>query len=138
MQPLIELLADARMQGRVLDTLPAGPLPADEAQACDLQHALLARLGQGVGGWKVGAKAHDGPISGAPLPADAVHHGAAVLPLRDGCVPGGRLLGLELELAFFFARDMGPGDESLADAEVLADCPDGTAPGGPLTDGAED
>ncbi|MCR5866525.1 2-keto-4-pentenoate hydratase [Aquincola sp. J276] len=120
MQPLIELLADARMQGRVLDTLPAGALPANEAQACDLQHALLARLGQGVGGWKVGAKAHDGPIAGAPLPADAVHHGAAVLPLRDGCVPGGRLLGLELELAFFFARDMGPGDESLADAEVLS------------------
>lgn len=120
MQPLIDLLAGARTSGTLLPTLQPALQPADEAQAYDLQHALLARLGQPVGGWKVGAKAHDGPIAGAPLPADAVHHGAAVLPLRDGCVPGGRLLGLELELAFFFGRDMGPGDETLPDAEVLA------------------
>lgn len=120
MPSLIDLLAGARETGRPLAAVPDTALPADEAQAYDLQHALLARLGQGVGGWKVGAKSAAGPIAGAPLPADAVHRGPTLLPLREGCVPAGRLLGLELELAFFFGRDMVPGDDHLSDAEVLS------------------
>lgn len=117
---LADQLATARQQGRGLAALPEGLLPTTEAEAADAQQALLARLGQPVAGWKVGAKTPDGPINGAPLPADGVLHSPAVLPLRQGRVPAGRLRGLELELAFFFDRDFGPGDEALPDAEVLS------------------
>lgn len=117
---LAELLATARQQGSSLAAWPEAPLPTTEAEAADAQQALLARLGQPVAGWKVGAKTPDGPINGAPLPADAVLRSPAVLPLRHGRLPAGRLLGLELELAFFFGRDFGPGDETLSDAEVLS------------------
>lgn len=120
LQPLVATLTAARTQGHGLGALPAEPLPADEAEATEVQHALLAQLGQPVAGWKVGAKSADGPITAAPLPADSVLRSPAVLPLRQGRVPAGRLMGLELELAFFFGRDFGPGDESLPDAEVLS------------------
>lgn len=119
MQPLVDLLADARERGVLLPAVPDLALPADEAQAYAVQHALLARLDQPVAGWKVGAKSADGPIAGAPLPAEAVIRGAATMPLQAGRVPAGRLMGLELELAFFFGRAFGPGDETLPDAEVL-------------------
>lgn len=120
LQTLAATLAAARTTGRGLGTLPVEALPVDEAEATEVQHALLAQLGQPVAGWKVGAKSADGPITAAPLPADSVLRSPAMLPLRQGRVPAGRLLGLELELAFFFDRDFGPADASLPDAELLS------------------
>ena len=78
-------------------------MPADAAAAFDVQHRTLAWLEQPIAGWKVGAKTLDGPIQGAPLPADRMLPSGAALRLADYPV-----LALELEIAFRFGRVFEP------------------------------
>ena len=65
---LAQCRADARRQP--LQTLPHELVPQDQEAAFAVQHQTLALLKQDIAGWKVGAKSVDGPIQGAPLPAD--------------------------------------------------------------------
>jgi len=112
-------LARAWQDGTQIDAPTPECAPADAKAAFAVQHELLAKLGAGIGGWKVGAKSADGPIQGAPLPIG--------LPI-GGCLPGGvRLarrtyapLGLELEIAFRFGRVFEPRDAAYPADEVQA------------------
>ncbi|WP_240655769.1 2-keto-4-pentenoate hydratase [Paraburkholderia phosphatilytica] len=108
-------LAGAWQSGATLDTPPPGQLPTDAAAAFAVQHEILARRGVGIGGWKVGAKSADGPIQGAPLPLDACHASGARFA-RERYAP----LGLELEIAFRFARVFEPRATVYTSDEVLS------------------
>ena len=68
---LARLFVEARAHRAKLDVLPEGARPHAAEEAYAAQEATLRALGAEIGGWKVGAKSHDGPIQGAPLPADA-------------------------------------------------------------------
>ncbi|WP_323123514.1 2-keto-4-pentenoate hydratase [Burkholderia alba] len=110
---LSRLLEQAFTQQTPIAALPADAVPAGADAAYDTQHALLAALGERIGGWKVGARTPDGPIQCAPLPARGVLFEAASV------ARGARAtLGLELEIAFRFGRVFEPRDEPYGDDEV--------------------
>jgi len=113
-EELAGLLAAAQRTIVPIEAHGAALTPADAAAAFDVQHRTLALLGQPIAGWKVGAKSVDGPILGAPLPADRRLSGGAAL--RRAAYP---VLGLELEIAFRFGRIFEPFSGPYADDEVL-------------------
>jgi len=59
---------------------PTGGLPATAAEAYAVQDSVLAHLGGGIGGWKVGAPNAETEPNCGPLPASGVHASGAVLP----------------------------------------------------------
>ena len=79
-------------------------------EAYAAQEATLRALNADIGGWKVGAKSHDGPIQGAPLPADGMH---------DSGHAFGKA-GLELEVAFRLGRRFEAGSGPYSDEDVIA------------------
>jgi 2-keto-4-pentenoate hydratase len=111
---LCALLVGAHAARTQIENLPAGLVPADAAAARRVQRDVLARRGQRVQGWKVGAKSPTGPIQGAPLPADTVRPSPAGVRLGDFPV-----LGLELEIAFLFGRAFPLREQPYADGEVM-------------------
>jgi len=112
--PLARLLATAQQTATRIETPGADLTPADAAAAFDVQHRTLALLGQPIAGWKVGAKSADGPIQGAPLPADRVLPSGVALRRADYPV-----LALELEIAFRFGRVFEPFSGAHGDEVVL-------------------
>jgi 2-keto-4-pentenoate hydratase len=111
---LATLLAAAREEGTLISTPPVEWIPTDSDAAFDVQHQILARRGQAIAGWKIGAKSPDGPIQGAPLPEGAVRRQPGTA--RRSAHP---ILGLELELAFRFRRAFEPADRPYSSEEVL-------------------
>ena len=111
---LARLFVEARAHHAKLDALPEGTRPADADQAYAAQEATLRALRADIGGWKVGAKSHDGPIQGAPLPADGVHRSGARLSMHAF----GKA-GLELEVAFILGRRFEPHSGPYRDDEVI-------------------
>ena len=112
---LARRLADAWREHTTITDLDAGSIPADAAAAFDIQHRSLGLMQQTIAGWKVGAKSVDGPIQGAPLPADRCLPSGATLRRADFAV-----LGLEFEIAFRFGRVFEPFSGPHSDQEVLA------------------
>jgi 2-keto-4-pentenoate hydratase len=112
---LARLFVEARAHRAKLDTLPEGARPAHSDEAYAAQEATLRVLDAKIGGWKVGAKTPDGPIQGAPLPADGMHKTGARLALHAF----GKA-GLELEVAFRLGRRFEPGSGPYSDDDVLA------------------
>ncbi|MFM0322597.1 2-keto-4-pentenoate hydratase [Caballeronia glebae] len=112
---LARLFVEARAHRAKLGALPAGARPADADDAYAAQDATLRALGADVGGWKVGAKTHDGPIQGAPLPVDGMHKTGARLSMHTF----GKA-GLELEVAFRLGRRFEAGSGPYSDEEVIA------------------
>lgn len=110
---LSALLVKAHRSGRQV-AIPANLEPPNVAAAYAIQHDVMMACGQSVAGWKVGAKAPDGPIQGAGLPADCVCPEPAYLTRADYA-----RLGLELEIAFAFSRTFEPRAEGYSDTEVL-------------------
>jgi 2-keto-4-pentenoate hydratase len=112
---LARLFVEARAHRAKLDVLPEGARPQSADEAYAAQEATLRALNADIGGWKVGAKSHDGPIQGAPLPADGVHGtGARLSMLAFGKA------GLELEVAFRIGRRFEPGSGPYSDEDVIA------------------
>ncbi|HEY4068836.1 MAG TPA: 2-keto-4-pentenoate hydratase [Burkholderiaceae bacterium] len=112
---LARQLASAQKNITQIESPSAELAPADLQAAFDVQHRTLAWLDQPVAGWKVGAKSVDGPIQGAPLPADRVRPSGTTLRRADCPV-----LGLELEIAFRFGRVFDPFSGPYSDEAVLA------------------
>jgi 2-keto-4-pentenoate hydratase len=112
---LASRLAGVWQLGMPFAELPGDLVPQDEAAAYAVQRELLRCRGQGVGGWKVGAKSPTGPIQGSPLPADCVFTRTARFPFDAP-----RRLGMELEIGFVFGRSFVPGASPYAEHEVLA------------------
>jgi 2-keto-4-pentenoate hydratase len=111
---LARLFAEARAHRAKLDTLPEDARPANADDAYAAQSATLHALGARAGGWKVGAKTADGPIQGAPLPADCIHKTGAHLTSHafGKC-------GLELEVAFRFDRSFEAGSGPYSDDDII-------------------
>jgi 2-keto-4-pentenoate hydratase len=108
-------LVEARRQHRLIDTLPPDSLPPDAATAYAIQQAVLAGLGTGPGGWKIGARSPGGAASGAPIPAPLVLHSPTTI--EHGAFF--RVL-VELEVAFRFAERITPRRDTCDRDEVLA------------------
>jgi 2-keto-4-pentenoate hydratase len=113
MNDLARQLADARTRHTALSGLPEDLSPPDAEAAYAAQQEILSLCDARLGGWKVGAKSADGPIQGAPLPANGVRRSPASFR-RDEF---GRL-GLELEIAFYFNRSFAPREQPYSAEEV--------------------
>jgi 2-keto-4-pentenoate hydratase len=106
-------LAAART-GAAIASLPADALPQTEADSYQVQDAVLAKLGERIGGWKVGISPLGGHVA-APIFASAVHPSPASLPAR-----GFKLIGIECEVGFRFNRALPPRPQPYTRHEVLA------------------
>ncbi|AIY39210.1 2-keto-4-pentenoate hydratase [Collimonas arenae] len=113
-QELAALLSKAYGDRIALECIPAELEPGSSEQAYQVQSAMLAYRQARIGGWKVGARSADGPVQGAPLPAERIYSATSVIERGDYPV-----LGIELEIMFCFDRDIEPGDAPLTPAQVL-------------------
>ncbi len=86
-------LAAART-GAAIAQLPVSATPQSEADSYAIQEAVMRRLGERAGGWKVGFSP-EGGIFCAPIYASAVHASPAALPASRFHV-----LGIECEIGF--------------------------------------
>jgi 2-keto-4-pentenoate hydratase len=109
----------AARSGQPTAALPgdARPQSADEAYA--IQDAVLARLGERIGGWKVGMLP-DGSNFIAPIYASRVHPSPASLPAR-----GFHVIGIECEIGFRINQQLphrakASGEQLYTREEVLA------------------
>jgi 2-keto-4-pentenoate hydratase len=100
--------------GQPIAALPEGARPQSEADSYAIQEAVLRRLGERIGGWKVGFSP-EGGIFCAPIYATAVHASPASLPAR-----GLHLIGIECEIGFRVNQPLAPRARPHAREEVLA------------------
>ena len=108
----VQILCDARTGGPTLDAFPEACRPMSLSEAHAIQAATALRLGDAIGGWKVGATPDGGVARGALLRSRIYETGARV---ASDAVP---LLGIEAEIAFRFERDMPPRGRAYAYEEV--------------------
>lgn len=105
-------LADARRSANRIDALPASAHPQNVADAHAIQDANVAALGETVRGWKVnvaeGGEVMRGVILGSRFLASPARLRAADVPM----------LGIEVEIAFRFDRDMPPRAQPYTASEV--------------------
>jgi 2-keto-4-pentenoate hydratase len=105
-------LAAAR-KGSAIAGLPADAIPQSEADSYQVQDAVLAKLGEKIGGWKVGISPLGGHFA-APIFASTVVASPATLPAR-----GFKLLGIECEMSFRFNKALPPRATPYTRHEVL-------------------
>jgi 2-keto-4-pentenoate hydratase len=84
----------AARTGQPIAGLPEAVRPQSEADSYAIQEAVLRRLGERAGGWKVGFSP-EGGIFCAPIYASKVHPSPAALPAS-----GFHLIGIECEIGF--------------------------------------
>jgi 2-keto-4-pentenoate hydratase len=106
-------LATAR-SGQPIATLPDAARPQSEADSYAVQEAVLRRLGERIGGYKVGFSP-EGGIFCAPIYASAVHASPAGLPAR-----GFHLIGIECEIGFRLNQALPARGQPYSRDEVLA------------------
>ena len=92
----------AARKGAAIATLPADATPQSEADSYRVQDAVIAQLGEAIGGWKVGISPLGGH-SAAPIFASSVHPSPASLPAR-----GFKIIASECEIGFRFNRPLPP------------------------------
>ncbi|MBV8889463.1 MAG: 2-keto-4-pentenoate hydratase [Alphaproteobacteria bacterium] len=107
------VLAAARA-GQAIAELPSDCRPQSEPEAYRIQDAVLQRLGERIGGWKVGVSPQGGFFY-APILASAVHASPATLPAR-----GFKMIGIECEIGFRFDRPLAQRSQPYDRSEVLA------------------
>ncbi|HEV2188686.1 MAG TPA: 2-keto-4-pentenoate hydratase [Stellaceae bacterium] len=88
----------AARKGSAIASLPADAIPQSEADSYQIQDAVRAKLGEQVGGWKVGISPLGGHFA-APIYASTVKPSPASLPAR-----GFKLIGIECEIGFRFNK----------------------------------
>ena len=106
-------LAGART-GEAIAGLPDAVRPQSEADSYAIQDAVIRRLGERVGGWKVGFSP-EGGIFCAPIYASKVHASPASLPAK-----GFHLLGIECEIGFRVNQTLSARAQPYSRDEVLA------------------
>jgi 2-keto-4-pentenoate hydratase len=106
-------LAAART-GQPIAAIPEAARPRSEADSYAIQDAVMRRLGERAGGWKVGYSP-EGGIFCAPIFASRVHASPASLPAR-----GFHLIGIECEIGFRVNQALGPRALPYGRDEVLA------------------
>lgn len=88
----------AARRGAAIAGLPADAIPQSEADSYQIQDAVRAKLGEQVGGWKVGISPLGGHFA-APIYASTVCASPASLPAR-----GFKIIGIECEIGFRFHK----------------------------------
>lgn len=106
-------LAAAR-RGQPIPALPETARPQSEADSYAIQDAVLRRLGERVGGWKVGFSP-EGGIFCAPIYASCVHASPANLPAG-----GLHIIGIECEIGFRVNAALTERAQPYSREEVLA------------------
>src|SRR4051794_11746747 len=106
-------LAAAR-KGQPIPFLPEAARPQSREDAFAIQDAVLKRLNERVGGWKVGALPDGGDFI-APIYASAISTSPAAMPAR-----GFHLIGIECEIGFRLNRDFPARVQPYTRDEVLA------------------
>jgi len=106
-------LAAARA-GQPIAGLPESTRPQSEADSYAIQEAVLRRLGESIGGYKVGFSP-EGGIFCAPIYASTVHASPASLPASRL-----HLIGIECEIGFRLNRALASRAQPYNRDEVLA------------------
>jgi 2-keto-4-pentenoate hydratase len=104
----------AARKGSAIASLPANAIPQTEADSYQVQDAVIAKLGEKIGGWKVGISPLGGHFA-APIYASIVVPSPASLPAK-----GFKLLGIECEIGFRFNQALPVRSQPYARHEVLA------------------
>src|SRR5712671_1110302 len=106
-------LATAR-SGKAIAALPEGARPQSEADSYAIQDAVLRRLGERIGGYKVGFSP-EGGIFCAPIYASKVYASPANLPAS-----GFHVIGIECEIGFRLNQALAQRTQPYSREEVLA------------------
>lgn len=106
-------LAAART-GQPIAALPEAARPQSEADSYAIQDAVMRRIGERAGGWKVGFSP-EGGIFCAPIYASRVHPSPARLPAK-----GFHLIGIECEIGFRVNQALAARAQPYGRDEVLA------------------
>ncbi len=107
----VDLLLNARRTMTPINDLPSELKPASLDEVFFVQDRIREAHGA-LGGWKVGASSPDAVPMAAPLPLTMI--------AQNGAVRGGRLRGLEAEIAFVLKSDLPPRATPYRDEEVYA------------------
>ncbi|HWB47576.1 MAG TPA: 2-keto-4-pentenoate hydratase [Stellaceae bacterium] len=106
----------AARKGSAIAALPEGAVPQTEADAYRIQDAVIAKLGEKIGGWKVGISPLGGHFA-APIYGSTVVASPASLPARNF-----KIIGIECEIGFRFNQALPARTQPYARHEVLAAC----------------
>jgi len=101
--------------GEPLAELPADCRPQSDADAYQIQDAVIRRLGETVGGWKIGVASPTTAAFCAPIFARMIRPSPAAYAAREL-----RLIGIEGEIAFRLGRDLPPRLAPYEAADVTA------------------
>lgn len=104
----------AARKGSAIAQLPAGAVPESETDSYQVQDAVIAKLGEKIGGWKVGISPLGGHFA-APIYASTVVPSPATLPARNF-----KILGIECEIGFRFNQPLPARPQPYTRHEVLA------------------
>lgn len=108
------LLCAARGGGPVHE-LPPACRPQSDADAYEIQDAVTRRLGETVGGWKIGAASPKAAAFCAPIFARMIRPSPASYKAGEL-----RLIGIEAEIAFRLGRDLPPRPSAYSRDEAIA------------------
>lgn len=98
-----------------LHELPQSCRPQSDADAYQIQDAVVRQLGETVGGWKIGAASAAAAAFYAPIYTSMIRPSPASYSEAEL-----RLIGIEAELAFRLGRDLPARPEPYDRAEVTA------------------
>jgi 2-keto-4-pentenoate hydratase len=107
------LLCAAR-GGTPVHELPQNCRPQCDADAYEIQEAVISQLGEAIGGWKVGAASAATAAFCAPIYMRMIRPSPAAYDAGEL-----RLIGIEGEIAFRLGRDLPPREAAYARAEVI-------------------
>ena len=110
----VRLLCAAR-RGPPVHELPAQCRPQSDADAYQIQDAVIRQLAETIGGWKVGAASANTAAFCAPICAGMIRPSPA--SYESGEL---RIIGIEAEVAFRLGRDLPPRAAPYDRAEVTA------------------
>src|SRR5262249_29619570 len=108
------LLCAAR-GGAPVHELPPSCRPQSDADAYEIQDAVILRLGEAVGGWKVGVASAAASAFCAPIYMRMIRPSPATYDAAEL-----RLIGIEAETAFRLGRDLPPRTAAHDREEVVA------------------
>jgi 2-keto-4-pentenoate hydratase len=104
----------AARKGSAIAALPEGAIPQSEADSYQIQDAVIAKLGEKIGGWKVGISPLGGHFA-APIYASTVHASPVSLPAGNF-----KIIGIECEIGFRFDKALPARPQPYSRDEVLA------------------
>jgi 2-keto-4-pentenoate hydratase len=106
----------AARKGSAIAALPEGAVPRSEPDSYQIQDAVIAKLGEKIGGWKVGISPLGGHFA-APIYASTVAPSPASLPAKNF-----KIFGIECEIGFRFNQALPARPQPYDRHEVLAAC----------------